>query len=204
MNRRLDTTVVETGIFSFLTYGYPIETPAKLVMLMKQAARAEKAGDSAQARNEYQSAVSFYEDNWLKRKSGFENNGFSDLNEYLEANINVAILASYAFEKLGRLPDALAALAPFMANVEAEKSKIQLRYIRLCIQQYGRIATRQALDSSGQTVYRIPSEDSPELDYWRVKVFGANLGVAAFNTDTLSPQRAQAIIEHQPFYALVK
>ena len=204
VNNRLDTTVVETGIFTYAKYGYPIETPDELVLAIKQAVQAEEAGNYGQAITKYQSAVSYYQNTWLKRKEGFENGGFSDLNDYYAFNVNVAVLVSYAFEKLRRLPEARAALSPFLANVEAEQSKIQLRYVQLCIQQYGTAATKQALAICGKTVHRIPSEYSPEGDRWRVVVFGANLGVADFNTDTLSAQQAQALVQQQPFYVLVK
>lgn len=176
VNRRMHRTVIETGLFTYLPYGYPIQTPDELVQLMQAAVRAENVGNVAQATHHYQDAIRFYQQNWLTRKGGFENGGFSDLNESLAFQVNVSLLVSFAFEKLGRLPEALTALAPYMANVEAAKSKIQLRYVQLCIQQYGRPATRHALEESSKTVYRIPSEDSPEIDYWRVKVFGADLG----------------------------
>jgi hypothetical protein len=204
VNNRLDTTVIETGIFTYTKYGYPIETPDELVLAIKQAIRAEESGNYGQAITKYHSAVSYYQNTWLKRKEGFENGGFSDLNDYYSFNVNVAVLVSYAFEKLGRLPEARAALSPFLANVEAEQSKIQLRYVQLCIRQYGKAATKQALDACGKTVHRSPSEDSPEGDRWRVVVFGATLGVADFNTDTLSQQQAQAIVHQQPYYTLVK
>lgn len=204
VNKRLDTTVVETGIFTYLQQSFPVCTPDTLVSLIRQGVRAESDGKQALATSYYHTAISFYQDDWQKRKSGFDNGGISDLNEYYAANVNISILVSYAFERLGRLPEAMSTLAPFLANVEAEQAKIQLRYVQLCIRQYGKAATKQALNACGKTVHRIPSEDSPEGDRWRVVVFGANLGVADFNTDTLSPQQAQAIVHQQPFYALVK
>lgn len=106
VNNRLDTTVVETGIFTYAKYGYPIETPDELVLAIKQAVQAEEAGNYGQAITKYQSAVRYYQNTWLKRKEGFENGGFSDLNDYYAFNVNVAVLVSYAFEKLRRLPEA--------------------------------------------------------------------------------------------------
>ena len=204
VNHRLDTAVVETGIFTYLQTSYPVSTPDKLVQLMKLAVRAEKARKFPQATNYYQAAINFYQDDWTKQKTGFEDGGFSDLNDYYAANVNVTILVSYALEKLGHLPEARAALSPFLANVEAENSDIQLRYIQLCIRQFGKAATKQALNISGKTVHRSSSENSPQGDWWRVNLFGADLGVADFNTDTLTPSGAQAIISKQPFYALTK
>ena len=156
MNKRLDTTVVETGIFTYLQESFPVCTPNKLISLLKHAIQAESDGNQAQATSYYRAAVSFYQNDWLKRKSGFENGGISDLNEYYAANVNISILVSYALEKLGRLPEAISTLAPFLANVEAENSKIQLRYIQLCIQHHGKVATKQALDASGKTVHCLP------------------------------------------------
>ena len=204
VNGRLDTTIVETGIFTYPQQSFPVCTPGELVSLIKHGVQAGTDGNHTQAISYYRAGIRFYQNDWLKRKAGFENGGFSDLNDYYAANVNVTILVSYAFEKLGRLPEARAALAPFMANVEAENSKIQLRYVQLCMQQYGKAATRQALDASGKTVFRTPSENSPESGRWRVNVFGADLGIADFNTAALSPSEAQAIICEQPFYALTK
>jgi hypothetical protein len=203
INRRLDTTVVETGIFTYLQTSYPVVTPSTLVITTKQAVVAEKAHDTATAAQSYQTAINFYQNVWLKRKEGFENGGFSDLNDYYAANVNVSILASYAFEKLGRLAEARAALAPFMANVEAENTRIQEQYVKLCIRQYGKAATRQALEQSGPSIHRL-RDQSPESDRWRVSVFGADLGIADVNTDTLSAQAAQALVRQQPFWVLVK
>lgn len=189
INRRLDTTVVETGIFTCLQTSYPVVTPAALVTAVKQAVVAEQAHDAAAAAQSYQTAINFYQNVWLTRREGFENGGFSDLNDYYAANVNVSILASYALEKQGRLSEARAALAPFMANVEAENTRIQERYIQLCIRQYGKAATKKALDASGKTVHRLPNQ-SPESDRWRVKVFEADLGMDDYDTDALSPQEA--------------
>ena len=206
INTRLDTTVVETGIFVYLQTSYPVVTPNKLVFLIKQAVLAEKAHDSIRANLLYGDAIKFYREDWLKRKTGFDNGGISDLNEYLAANVNVAILASYAFERLKKLPEATYALAPYLANVEASTSKIQLRYIQLCAKLYGKAATKKALSSSGQTVHHTQSGD--EYSGWAVTVFGANLSVD-FNSDhyasdSLSQREAQRFICKQPFWALVK
>lgn len=204
VNSQMDTTIVDTGIFTYLQYDYALNTPAGLVRPIRQARQAESNGDAARARRHYQDAIRFYQAEWLQQKTGFENGGFSDLNDYYAAQVNVALLASYAFEKLGRLPEALAALAPFLANVEAEKTRIQLRYIRLCIRHHGKAATRRALDASGPSVHRRGSEDAPEAYWWCVVVFGANLGVADFNTEALSAEQAQQLVEKQPYYTLVK
>ena len=206
INTRLDTTVVETGIFVYLQTSYPVVTPDKLVFLIKQAVLAEKAHDSIKANLLYGDAVKFYREDWLKRKTGFDNDGISDLNEYFAANVNVAILASYAFERLKKLPEATYALAPYLANVEASTSKIQLRYVQLCIKRYGKAVTRKALNTSGKTVHHTQSGD--EYSDWTVTVFGVNLGVDfnsdLYATDSLSQQEAQRFIWEQPFWALVK
>ncbi len=203
VNNRMDTTVVETGIFTYLQNSFPVSTPAELITSIRRGVQAEANGKPDLSMSYYREAISFYQADWLKRKAGFENGGFSDLNQYYAASVNVTILVSHAFEKLGRLPEARAALSPFLANTEAEDSAIQLRYIELCIQQYGEPATKKALDVSGKTVHRL-SNAQPEDDRWRVNVFGANLGVADFMTDTLSPQQAQYIVQQQPYYAFVK
>ena len=96
VNKRMHQTVVETGLFAYLPYGYPIQTPDELIRLMKAAARAENAGNVAQAMRHYKDAVSFYQQSWLTRKGGFENGGFSDLNEFLAYHVNVSLLASFA------------------------------------------------------------------------------------------------------------
>ena len=205
VNNRLDTTVVETGIFTYPQHSFPVCTPSYLVKLIRQGVQAETDNKPDQAINYYRKAISFYQDDWLKRKAGFENGGFSDLNDYYAANVNVTILISYAFEKLRRLPEALSTIAPFLANSETEHSKIQLRYIELCIQRYGRAATKKALDASGETAHRAQSESV--YSDWTVSVFGANLGVGFctdhYASDSLSQLEAQCFIREQPFHALV-
>ena len=115
----------------------------------------------------------------------------------------MTLLVSYAYERLGRLAEARTVLAPFLANVEAENSRIQLRYVELCLRQFGREATRQALEAGSRTLHRQPDQ-TPESDRWRVTVFGADLGVGGLADDSLSPTKARAIIRQQPFYALVQ
>ncbi len=203
VNTRRDTVIVETGIFTYLQYGYPLATPYALIALTRQAEAAERAADQAEAVRCYQAVVNYFNYQWLVRKSGFEHGGFSDLNDLLAHNVNVRILVSNAYEKLGRLSEALAVLAPYLANVEAEGSKIQQRYVELCVKRYGKAATRQALDRSGQTVYKAAYPDVPEQDYWCVMVFGAPLSVADFNTETLTAPAAQQLVYQQPYYALV-
>lgn len=202
VNKRLDTTVVETGIFTYLQESFPVCTPDKLISLLKHGIQAESDGNQAQATSYYGAAVSFYQNDWLKRKSGFENDSFSDLNDYYAANNNISILVSYAFERLGRLPEAISTLAPFLANSETDHTAIQLRYIQLCIKRYGKAATKKALDASGKTVYLLPDDIQ-----WRVRVFGADVGVDFctdhYASDSLSQREAQSFILDQPFYALV-
>lgn len=204
VNNRLDTTVVETGIFTYLQESFPVCTPDKLISLLKHGIQAESDENQAQATSYYRAAVSFYQNDWLKRKSGFENGGFSDLNDYYAANDNISILVSYAFERLGRLPEAISTLAPFLANSETDHTAIQLRYIQLCIKRYGKAATKKALDASGKTVYLLPDDI-----HWRVRVFGADVGVdfctsPRYASDSLSQREAQCFIQQQPYYALVK
>nr|GFD54188.1 hypothetical protein [Tanacetum cinerariifolium] len=98
-----------------------------------------------------------------------------------------------AYEKLGKLPEAAAVLSQYLANVEAEKSKIQQRYVELCIKQYGKAATRYALDASGRTMHHT-ADKTPEKDCWCVTVFGAPMSVADFNTDTLTTQATQQLV----------
>lgn len=203
VNNRLDTTVVETGIFTYMRSSYPVMTPNYLTNLIKQAIQAEKTGNSPLATKHYQAVVSFYQDDWTQRKGGFENGGFSDLNDYYQSNVNVTTLVSYAYERLGRLPEAIQVLAPFLANAETDHTKIHLRFIELCVRHYGRAATKRVLDECGRTVNRL-ADAPPEADCWRVSVFGGQIEVASFDRETLTPAEAQQLVWEQDFYKLVK
>ena len=110
---------------------------------------------------------------------------------------------SYAFERLGRLPEAIQVLAPFLANAETYNSKIHLRFIELYVRHYGRAATKKVLDECGRTVNRL-ADAPPEADRWRVSVFGGQIEVASFNKKTLTSAEAQQLVWEQDFYKLVK
>lgn len=203
VNTRRDTVIVETGIFPYLQYGYPLDTPYAPVALTRQAMAAEKIGDQAEALRCYQAVADYFQYQWLTRKDGFQNGGFSDMNDLLAYNVNVRLLASNAYEKLGKLPEATAVLSQYLANSEAEDSKIQQRYVGLCIKQYGKAATRNALDTSGHTI-RHATDEASEKDRWCVTLFGAPMSVADFNTDTLTTQAAQQLVWQQPYYKLLR
>jgi hypothetical protein len=202
VNTRRDTVIIETGIFPYLQYDYPLNTPYAPLALTRQAMTAEKNGNQAEAARYYQTVADYFQYQWLTRKDGFENGGFSDMNDLLAHNVNVRLLASNAYEKLGKLPEAAAVLSQYMANVEAEDSKIQQRYVELCIKRYGKAATRRALDTSGRTI-RHAADEAPEKDYWCITLFGAPMSVVDFNTDTLTTQAVQQLVWQQPYYKLV-
>lgn len=208
VNARQNSLIVETGIFTYLQYGYPLSTSYQPIRLTKEAMAAEKAGDSTAAKQKYEAVLNYFQNVWLKRKKRFPEDSFSDMNDLLEHNINVRLLASYAYEKLGNLPEASAVLTRYLANSEADHSKITQRYMELCIKQYGKAATKQELDSSSHTLSR-SGKGQFEEGHWQITVFGAAVGVSTYNSNELyikkfTPQEAQKIVRRQPFYTLVQ
>jgi hypothetical protein len=51
VNSKLDTTIIETGIFTFLQYDYPLTTPHKLINLSKTAVQFDNFGQKERLTN---------------------------------------------------------------------------------------------------------------------------------------------------------
>lgn len=199
VNSKLDTTIIETGIFTFLQYDYPLTTPNKLIALTKTAIQFDKQGQKEKAEEFYKSIVNFYLNERPEQLKSF-----SDMNDYLQYEVNSAILCSYAFEKLGDKENAIKTLQPFLANVEAWNSKIHERYIQLCIDKFGIDKVRAELNNCGKTI-KLKKQDSPEKDDWVVYVFGADIGVGkAWETDQISPSKADSLVRQMDFYKLTQ
>ncbi len=199
VNSKLDTTIIETGIFTFLQYDYPLTTPNKLIDLSKTANQLDNQGQKAEADKFYQSIVDFYlneRPEHLKR--------FSDMNGYLQYEVNSAILCSQAYERLGEKENAIKTLQPFLANVEAWNSKIHERYIQLCIDKFGIDKVRAELNNCGNTI-KLKKQDAPEKDDWVVNVFGADIGVGkAWETENISNSKADSLVRQMDFYKLIQ
>lgn len=199
LNSKFDTTIIETGIFTFLQYDYPLTTPHKLIDLSKTAIQFDKLGQKEKAEEFYKNIVDFY---LYARPEQLK--GFSDMNSYLQYEVNSAILCSYAYEILGEKENAMKTLQPFLANVEAWNSKIHERYIRLCIDKFGIDKVRAELNTCGKTI-KLKNQDAPEKDDWVVNVFGADIGVGkAWETDDISTSNADSIVRQMDFYKLTK
>jgi hypothetical protein len=198
-NSKLDTTIVETGIFSFLQYDYPLSTPNKLIELSKKAVQFERQGEKEKAEKFYTFVIDFYNivrPQQLKR--------YTCMNGYLQYEVNSAILCSYAYEKLDDLDNSLKTLQPFLANVEAWNSKIHERYIQLCIDKFGMDKVRVELNNCGRTVH-LKNQDEPEKEDWVVVVFGANIGVDMdCENEKISSAQADSIVRQMDFYKLIK
>lgn len=199
VNSKLDTTVIETGIFTFLQYDYPLTTPHKLIDLSKTAIQFDNQGQKEKAEEFYNDMVDFYINERPQQLKGF-----SDMNSYLQYEVNSAILCSYAYEKIGDKENSLKTLQPFLANVEAWNSKIHKRYIQLCIDKLGIDKVRIELNNCGKTV-QLKKQDAPEKDDWVVNVFGADIGVGkAWETDNISVYKADSLFRQLDFYKLIQ
>jgi hypothetical protein len=199
VNFKLDTTIVETGIFTFLQYDYPLTTPNKLIDLSKTAVQFDNQGQKEKAEEFYKDMVDFYINERPKQLKEF-----SDMNGYLQYEVNSAILCSYAYEKLGDKENSLKTLQPFLANVEAWNSKIHERYIQLCIGKFGINKVRAELNNCGRTI-KLKKQDAPEKDDWVVNVFGADIGVGkAWETDNISASKADSLVRQLDFYKMTQ
>ncbi|WP_133159343.1 hypothetical protein [Solitalea longa] len=199
VNSKLDTTIIETGIFTFLQHDYPLTTPHNLIDLSKTAIQYDKLGQKEKAGKFYKNIVDFYLNERPKQLKGF-----SDMNRYLQYEVNSAILCSYAYEKLKDKENAIMILQPFLANVEAWNSKIHDRYIELCIGKFGIDKVRTELNSCGKTV-QLKKQNAPEMEDWVVNVFGADIGVGnSFNSEVISSPRADSLIKEMDFYKLAQ
>jgi hypothetical protein len=199
INTKLDTTIIETGIFTFLQYDYPLTTPHQLIDLSKTAMQFDKQGQNKKAKLFFTNIVDFYLND---RPEQLKN--FSDMNGYLQYEINSAILCSFAYERLGDKEDALKTLQPFLANSETLGSKIHERYIQLCIGNFGIEKVRAELNSCGKTI-KLKKQNAPEKDDWVVSIFGADIGVGkAWETDQIAIAQADSIIREMDFYKLTQ
>jgi hypothetical protein len=199
VNSKLDTTIIETEIFTFLQYDYPLTTPHKLIDLSKSAIQFDKLRQNEKARTLFRSIVNFYLNDRPKQLKNY-----SDMNGYLQYEVNSAILCSYAYERLEDKENAIKTLKPFLANVEAWDSKIHERFIKLCIDKYGIDKVRTELNNCGKRI-KLKKQDAPEIDDWVVDVFGADIGVGkAWETDQISIAEADNIIRQMDFYKLIQ
>ena len=199
VNSKLDTTIIETGIFTFLQFDYPLTTPHKLIYLSKTAIQFDKLGQKEKAEEFYKNIVDFYINERPQQLKGF-----SDMNGYLQYEVNSAILCSYAYEKLDDKENSIKTLQPFLANVEAWNSKIHERYIQLCIAKFGIDEVSEELDNCGKTI-KLKKQDAPEKDDWVVNVFGADIGVGkAWETANISASRADSLVRQLDFYKLIQ
>jgi hypothetical protein len=199
VNSKLDTTIIETGIFTFLQYDYPLTTPHKLINLSKTAVQFDNFGQKEKADKFYKNIVDFY----LKERPE-RLKGFSDMNGYLQYEVNSAILCSYAYQRLGYIEKSIKTLQPFLANVEAWNSKIHEKYIQLCIEKFGIDKVRAELSNCGKTIL-LKKQDAPEKDDWVVNVFGADIGVGkAWENDHITSLKADSLVKQMDFYKLIQ
>jgi hypothetical protein len=199
INTKLDTTIIETGIFTFLQYDYPLTTPHKLIDLYKTAIQFDKQGQNKKAEFFFTKIVDFYLND---RPEQLKN--YSDMNGYLQYEVNSAILCSFAYERLGDKEDAIKTLQPFLANTEAWNSKIHERYIQLCVGKFGIDKVRAELNNCSKTI-KLKKQNAPEEDGWVVSIFGADIGVGkVWETDQIAIAQADSIIREMDFYKLTQ
>lgn len=199
VNSRFDTTVMEIGIFTYLQFDYPLTTSKKLIYFTKSAIQFDKLGQKEKAIEFYKKTIDFY----FKRRPE-ELEGFSCMNQYMQYEVNSAILCSYAYEKLEDKENAIKILQPYLANGEALTSKIHVRYIELCIDKFGMNKVKAELKNCVTTL-SFKKQDSPVIEDWVVNVFGANIGVRhTFNKEQMSISQADSVIKEMDFYKLIR
>lgn len=201
MNSKYDTTIIETGIISYLFYRYPDHVPFELATYVKNAMAYESGSQILEANSCYLSVVDYYRN---EHKRNLQK--FSCTNGYLAYNVNSGILYSYAFEKLGDIDNALEVLMPYMANIETRSSKIKQRYIELCLKKYGRDKVITALDSASTTI--CISHVSPLLSgvhaQWAFLLFNADIGFMEFDDRDLelTDQELLVHLDLNDYYAI--
>lgn len=175
INRKFDTTIVHTGIFSYLPYDYPLAMPGPITYMTAIALDFKNQGKSDSAKA-YFRKVAAYEDAINKAHEDNNNELCGDANSHLEVGVNNAILASFAYTQLGDTTKALNVLKPWLANVEARQG-IYGWFARLCRLKYGEGAWAHELDACFNTLHRLEEDHLPETSDWAVKIFGASVGV---------------------------
>ena len=195
VNSTLDTVIYQPGIFTFLNYDYVFFVPEILIVYLKEAVSFENESKFSLAEENYEQIIKTYEE--IKKVSNW-----SDTNSYLNSMINSSIICSYAHEKLSNLSMAIEVLKPYLANSEVYGSKIQERFIKLCIKKYGMELVKEELDSCGSTIAFIKTPIS--YDNWVVSVFDAKIGInSGLHVDTITIEEASRKIRRMDIYRLV-
>ena len=196
VNKRLDTTIITTGILTWLRYDYPVVSNPVLVYYAEHAQELEKLGRMDSARIFYRLTVDYH-----IHKRAQDEARFSDGNDYLTSGAHSAILYSYAYEKLGNIDQSIAVLTRFLANYATSSSRIQERYIRQCIIKYGKATVLKAIESSAASIH-YKKDGLPGNCYWVVNILGADMGVAGEFDDghVVTVQQADQLIRKSDFY----
>jgi tetratricopeptide (TPR) repeat protein len=191
INSKYDTTIIETGIFTYLKYYYPTLGPDTVFSLTRKAIALEHLGELAKSREYYRKVVEFYEGNKPPR--------FSDTNDYLVYHMDTSIIYSYAYEKLGDLDKAIHVLRPFLANSETYGSEIHQRFIEVCIKKFGAIRVKEEIEKYAPVVHRT---DLPvEYEQWAIRIFDADLGLG---NSPIQREEALASLKAEEFYQLLQ
>jgi hypothetical protein len=182
ISHQFDTTIIETGIFSYLQFDFPrLSMLDRFTDISRMAIEAENSGDTVRSRELHDSSIYFYHNQRLIDKEFF-----SDLQSNHMYNSSASILCSYAYERTGDLDSAIEVLKPHMTTNHSRYSRIHLRFFQLCEKKYGPEKVKDQIVNAYRTLNSKDSKLS-ELashDKWRVKILGANIGIPASHKPT--------------------
>lgn len=194
-NSKLDTILIETGIFSKLRYDYPMCAPWEPAMDTKAAIKYEADGEILNAKEHYMKVIEYHEIEMPLV-------AYSCANDYHTSHIHTAMLASYAYEKIGQPDSAINVLKPWLANHDVNDADIQVRFIELCINRYGLATVKSNFENAATTLQKKIIHVNPRNLMWTVSIFGAPIMVGN-GEEFLSSEDAMYDLMTKPFCYLI-
>lgn len=194
-NSKLDTVVTETGIFTQLRYDYLMIAPWDPYFYTKEAIQLEDVGEVLKAKSLFQKVIKYHQIEMPRTE-------YSCANDYHTANIHSAMLASYAYEKIGKPDSAIIVLKPWLANYDASDTGIQERYVQLLINQASLQVVRDSFMNAAHSLKKHIITANPRNIMWTLSIFDAPIMVGN-GEEYLSTEDATHDLLTKPFCYLI-
>lgn len=123
VNKRFDTTIIETGIFADLRYDFELSIDREFTNFIRQADTYKAKGSSEEAKQYFKKGLSYYHNERIKVLMAY-----SDLNMIRDYEESASILCSYIHENLGHADSAIIVLEPYLQTQELYGARTLERY----------------------------------------------------------------------------
>lgn len=201
-NSFYDTIVIESGIFSFLTYNYEQGYCQDAIALTRTALEYETIGQTKKAKEKYQQIIEHY---IAEQTSDTERIDFSDCDLFTEYKINSALLCSNAYYKIGDIDKAIEILSPAISYNQNSFCRIHFKYIQLCIIKYGKKKVAQEINNCAKTI--LYKKENSCNNGWIITIFGTDMslnGDKLYKDSNLTPNKVTELLKHEEFSRLIQ